>query len=117
MRLATEQARAVVEAANDDDVDMNEVLLRLVQQHALSTQADVADALREHGIDAVQATVSRDIAQLGAVNSLSQTLLKVTAPGVPDIYQGTEIWDYSLVDPDNRRPVDYKRRVEMLESA
>jgi len=43
-------------------------------------------------------------------------LLKLTSPGVPDIYQGNEIWDYSLVDPDNRRPVDYKRRREMLES-
>ena len=41
------------------------------------------------------------------LNSLSQTLCKFTAPGVPDIYQGNEIWDFSLVDPDNRRPVDY----------
>jgi (1->4)-alpha-D-glucan 1-alpha-D-glucosylmutase len=59
--------------------------------------------------------VAKDIAQLGAVNSLTQLLLKLTSPGVPDIYQGNEIWDYSLVDPDNRRPVDYKRRQEMLE--
>jgi (1->4)-alpha-D-glucan 1-alpha-D-glucosylmutase len=43
-------------------------------------------------------------------------LLKLTSPGVPDIYQGNEIWDYSLVDPDNRRSVDYKRRREMVES-
>jgi len=60
--------------------------------------------------------VAKDVARFGAVNSLSQTLLKLTSPGVPDIYQGSEIWDYSLVDPDNRRPVDYKRRREMLES-
>jgi (1->4)-alpha-D-glucan 1-alpha-D-glucosylmutase len=60
--------------------------------------------------------VAKEIAQLGAANSLAQTLLKLTSPGVPDIYQGNEIWDYSLVDPDNRRPVDYKRRREMLES-
>ncbi len=46
----------------------------------------------------------------GRVNSLSQTLLKLTAPGVPDLYQGTELWDLSLVDPDNRRPVDYAAR-------
>ena len=46
----------------------------------------------------------------GAVNSLAQTLLKITAPGVPDFYQGTELWDFSLVDPDNRRPVDFARR-------
>ena len=53
--------------------------------------------------------VAKEIARLGAINSLAQTLLKLTSPGVPDIYQGNEIWDYSLVDPDNRRPVDYKR--------
>ncbi len=47
-------------------------------------------------------------------NSLSQTLLKITAPGVPDTYQGTELWDFSLVDPDNRRPVDYERRRRLL---
>jgi (1->4)-alpha-D-glucan 1-alpha-D-glucosylmutase len=60
--------------------------------------------------------VAKEAARFGAVNSLTQTLLKLTLPGVPDIYQGNEIWDYSLVDPDNRRPVDYKQRREMLES-
>ena len=60
--------------------------------------------------------VVKEIARLGAINSLTQTLLKLTAPGVPDIYQGNEIWDDSLVDPDNRRPVDYDRRRKMLES-
>jgi len=45
---------------------------------------------------------------------MSQTLCKLTAPGVPDIYQGNEIWDFSLVDPDNRRPVDYTQRRKML---
>jgi len=50
----------------------------------------------------------------GLCNSLSQTLLKLTTPGVPDIYQGNEIWDFSLVDPDNRRAVDYARREGML---
>ncbi|HWI40393.1 MAG TPA: malto-oligosyltrehalose synthase, partial [Verrucomicrobiae bacterium] len=43
-----------------------------------------------------------------------QTLLKITSPGVPDFYQGSEIWSYTLVDPDNRRPVDYELRMEML---
>jgi (1->4)-alpha-D-glucan 1-alpha-D-glucosylmutase len=57
-----------------------------------------------------------EIARLGAINSLAQSLLKFTSPGVPDIYQGSEIWNFSLVDPDNRRPVDYKRRREMLQS-
>jgi (1->4)-alpha-D-glucan 1-alpha-D-glucosylmutase len=51
----------------------------------------------------------------GAWNALSQTLLKITAPGVPDFYQGTEIWDFSLVDPDNRRPVDFALRKALLE--
>ena len=51
----------------------------------------------------------------GRVNSLSQTLLKYTAPGVPDLYQGGELWDLSLVDPDNRRPVDYVLRRSLLE--
>jgi (1->4)-alpha-D-glucan 1-alpha-D-glucosylmutase len=50
----------------------------------------------------------------GRVNSLTQTLLKHTAPGVPDLYQGTELWDLSLVDPDNRRPVDYALRKRLL---
>jgi (1->4)-alpha-D-glucan 1-alpha-D-glucosylmutase len=56
------------------------------------------------------------IARAGMFNSLSQTLLKITAPGVPDFYQGTEIWDFSLVDPDNRRPVDYEHRKRLLDS-
>lgn len=50
----------------------------------------------------------------GRVNSLSQTLLKCTSPGVPDLYQGGELWDHSLVDPDNRRPVDYDLRRRLL---
>jgi (1->4)-alpha-D-glucan 1-alpha-D-glucosylmutase len=48
-----------------------------------------------------------------AVNSLSLTVLKSTVPGVPDIYQGTELWSHSLVDPDNRRPVDFQRRARL----
>jgi (1->4)-alpha-D-glucan 1-alpha-D-glucosylmutase len=56
----------------------------------------------------------QDIAPAGAVNGLAQTLLRLTAPGVPDLYQGTELWDFSLVDPDNRRPVDYALRQKML---
>ena len=56
------------------------------------------------------------LALLGAMNSLTQTVLKLTVPGVPDIYQGNETWDFSLVDPDNRRPVDYKQRVAGLDA-
>ena len=56
----------------------------------------------------------RRVSHLGMLNSLSQTLLRLAAPGVPDTYQGCDLWDFSLVDPDNRRPVDYAKRVEML---
>lgn len=55
------------------------------------------------------------VAFYGHINALSQTLLKITSPGVPDFYQGTELWDFSLVDPDNRRPVDFEKRVPMVE--
>jgi (1->4)-alpha-D-glucan 1-alpha-D-glucosylmutase len=54
------------------------------------------------------------VALYGLWNSLAQTLLKLTVPGVPDIYQGCELWDFSLVDPDNRRPVDYVLRQQYL---
>ncbi|MHB1529599.1 MAG: malto-oligosyltrehalose synthase [Acidiferrobacteraceae bacterium] len=58
----------------------------------------------------------RRIARLGMFNSLSQTLIKLTVPGVPDIYQGCELWDFSLVDPDNRRSVDFGYRRGMLDA-
>src|SRR6185369_10190269 len=54
--------------------------------------------------------LARRISLLGALNSLSQLTLKATLPGVPDFYQGTERWDFSMVDPDNRRPVDFAGR-------
>jgi (1->4)-alpha-D-glucan 1-alpha-D-glucosylmutase len=55
-----------------------------------------------------------EVARWGMYTSLALTLLKMTAPGVPDFYQGTELWDFSLVDPDNRRPVDFARRRQCL---
>ena len=60
------------------------------------------------------AKLQNEIAYLGMVNSLSQTLLKITCPGVPDFYQGSELWDFRLVDPDNRREVDFDKRMQML---
>jgi len=57
----------------------------------------------------------RHVSHCGMLNSLAQTLLKITSPGVPDIYQGTEVWDFSLVDPDNRRAVNYDVRRKLLE--
>ena len=59
---------------------------------------------------------ANSIAAAGALNSLAQTLLHMTVPGVPDLYQGNERWDFSLVDPDNRRPVDYAARQQALEA-
>lgn len=56
------------------------------------------------------------IAHYGVFNSLSQTLIKITSPGIPDFYQGTELWDLSLVDPDNRRPVDFEQRAAFLDA-
>jgi len=58
----------------------------------------------------------RLVALYGAVNSLAQAVLKVAVPGIPDFYQGTELWSLSLVDPDNRRPVDFARRQTLLDS-
>ncbi|MCQ4310518.1 malto-oligosyltrehalose synthase [Pseudomonas stutzeri] len=56
------------------------------------------------------AAAAAELAPAGALNSLTQALLRMTTPGVPDLYQGTDYWDFSLVDPDNRRPVDFDRR-------
>ncbi|MEO5919305.1 MAG: malto-oligosyltrehalose synthase [Candidatus Limnocylindrales bacterium] len=57
----------------------------------------------------------RPVIEAGRINSIAQTILKLTSPGVPDLYQGTELWDLSLVDPDNRRPVDFERRAWILD--
>jgi (1->4)-alpha-D-glucan 1-alpha-D-glucosylmutase len=57
----------------------------------------------------------KKVSHYGLFNSLSQTLIKITAPGVPDFYQGSELWDLNLVDPDNRRPIDFEKRRSLLE--
>lgn len=69
----------------------------------------VADAALPDLLQQIASLVQR-IAPAGALNGLAQCLLRMTVPGVPDLYQGTELWDLSLVDPDNRRPVDWRRR-------
>ena len=88
-----------------------------------SNNADYEDALNayleklledEHFTKDLGDFVS-EITYAGRVNSLAQTLLKHAAPGVPDLYQGGELWDLSLVDPDNRRPVDYELRSKLLD--
>jgi (1->4)-alpha-D-glucan 1-alpha-D-glucosylmutase len=73
------------------------------------------DAIYNHGpfVAELEQFVDK-VKHAGRVNSLAQTLMKHTAPGVPDLYQGAELWDLSLVDPDNRRPVDYALRTKLL---
>ena len=71
---------------------------------------DILDPAQSSGFISNFAAFARRAALIGALNSLSQLTLKATIPGVPDIYQGTEFWDLSLVDPDNRRPVDFAAR-------
>ena len=74
----------------------------------------ILDATRENGFLRDFLPFQRRIAWYGMFNSLSQVTLKTCCPGIPDFYQGTELWDFNLVDPDNRRAVDYDRRQAML---
>jgi (1->4)-alpha-D-glucan 1-alpha-D-glucosylmutase len=84
---------------------------------AVTTFVDAILSPREGGNDFMEsfADFSHSTTRAGMFNSLSQTLLKLTCPGVPDIYQGNELWDLSLVDPDNRRAVDYSTRLKILQ--
>lgn len=75
----------------------------------------VAAVLRDPRFLAQISELQQTVAHFGVYNALAQTLLKLTAPGVPDIYQGTDMFDFSLVDPDNRRPVDYELRRYLLD--
>jgi (1->4)-alpha-D-glucan 1-alpha-D-glucosylmutase len=110
-RLAEWQLKALREAKLATDWDAPNLEYEDAARsflHAIMADAD--------GFAAEAAAFARRIGPAGAVNGLAQTLLKLTAPGVPDFYQGTEFWDQSLVDPDNRRPVDFARRVGALEA-
>jgi len=78
--------------------------------------AAILDEKQNHAFLVDFFSFHRDIAFYGMLNSLSQTLLKITAPGVPDFYQGSELWDLRLVDPDNRGAVDFARRIKLLTS-
>lgn len=83
-----------------------------------STLMEVIDTLfADSGFTTDLSAFVDGLASAGAANSLTQAVLKLTIPGVPDIYQGAESWDFSLVDPDNRRPVDFGRRRETLAMA
>lgn len=87
------------------------------EAYEAASRAFLLDILAPQRRDGFLRELSSFIARIeraGAINSLSQTLLRTTCPGVPDLYQGTELWDFSLVDPDNRRPVDYGLRSKWL---
>lgn len=86
----------------------NEEYETQLQHFALSLMDEKEECFR------LISNLLKRIADYGIVNSLAQVVLKFTCPGIPDIYQGTELWDLSLVDPDNRRPVDYQRRKKYL---
>ena len=86
------------------------------EQAARAFLSAVLDPERVSGLVAEIAAFARRIAVPGAVNGLTQAVLRLTQPGIPDLYQGTEFWDFSMVDPDNRRPVDYPARERALQS-
>src|SRR5208283_1587410 len=85
-------------------------------EYEQATLSFATEALRPDGPGFLTAFLPfvADVARLGVQNSLVQTVLKLTAPGVPDTYQGSELWDFNLVDPDNRRAVDYPAREAAL---
>ncbi|HEY0205950.1 MAG TPA: malto-oligosyltrehalose synthase [Acetobacteraceae bacterium] len=78
--------------------------------------AGLLDPERSVGMTGELAAFAARIIPAGLVNSLSQTMLRLTCPGIPDLYQGTEYWDFGLVDPDNRRPVDFAAREASLDA-
>jgi (1->4)-alpha-D-glucan 1-alpha-D-glucosylmutase len=104
MLKAAREAKERTSWINPDE-DYEKALERFVEQ-SLQNESFVND---------VRNTVAR-MADLGLLVGLSQALVKVASPGIPDYYQGTEIWDFSLVDPDNRRPVDYAVRKKLLKT-
>ncbi|WP_306533036.1 malto-oligosyltrehalose synthase [Geobacter sp.] len=120
------------EGAHDDFVRrIREYLLKAMREAKVNTSWINPNPVHEEAALHFVDTILRDVpangfladlrrtlpplVRCGLLNSLSQTLLKAASPGIPDFYQGTELWDFSLVDPDNRRPVDFQKRTAMLE--
>jgi (1->4)-alpha-D-glucan 1-alpha-D-glucosylmutase len=110
-RILAYMVKAIHEAKiHTSWVNPDTAYMRLVRQFV----EGVLDPARSGpALQALEAFVAR-IKRPGYWNGLSQALLKIGMPGVPDIYQGTELWDFSLVDPDNRRPVDWGARRRLL---
>jgi (1->4)-alpha-D-glucan 1-alpha-D-glucosylmutase len=105
MRKAVREAKSRT-SWTDPDADYQTAVSKFVET-----------VLTEEGPGTFLADFQRTCAPIwaaGAINGLAQTAIKLMAPGVPDIYQGTEFWDFSLVDPDNRAPVDFAARQELL---
>lgn len=106
----------VIKAAKEAKVHTSWIDPNPDYEHALGAFVDVIFKLsKQNRFLADFLKFQKRIAFYGAFNALGQVLLKIGAPGVPDFYQGTELWDFSFVDPDNRRPVDFKKRVRLLE--
>ena len=109
-RLVAWQEKALREAKLCSDWSApNENYERAAASFVRSLLSGPSDLLEE------LATFAQRIGPAGAANGLVQTLIKLTAPGIPDVYQGTEFWDLSLVDPDNRTPVDFESRLHSLD--
>jgi (1->4)-alpha-D-glucan 1-alpha-D-glucosylmutase len=113
--LAEERAQAYMEKATHEAKEHTDWTKRS-EPYENALRDFISATLKDAEFTAdLERFVSR-ISEAAAVNSLGQTLIKLTAPGVPDIYQGCELWDFSLVDPDNRRPVDFAIRQRLLET-
>jgi (1->4)-alpha-D-glucan 1-alpha-D-glucosylmutase len=114
LRITASMRKAVREAKEASSWDNPNVAYEQALEHF------VHDTLKPSATNPFPEQMARwvdRIARLGAINSLGQTLLRLTIPGLPDIYRGSEAWDLSLMDPDNRCPVDYAERRGLLELA
>jgi (1->4)-alpha-D-glucan 1-alpha-D-glucosylmutase len=109
-RIAAYMVKAMREAKE------NSSWINQDQPYEAGVEAFVRAILDDESFTSDLMALQRKIAPYGAINSLAQVALKLTSPGAPDIYQGNEMWDFSLVDPDNRRPVDYPAMDEVLAS-
>jgi len=106
----------MTKATREAKVHTSWVSVNTAHEEALSSFiGDILDEQRSAKFLAEFRAFVETVGHFGVINSLGQILLKVTSPGVPDFYQGTELWDLSLVDPDNRRPVDYDRRMGYMD--
>ncbi len=106
----------MIKAVKEAKVNTSWINPDRIYEEALTVFIDnILDRNRENPFLSDFLPFQRSAAFYGMFNSVSQTILKICAPGIPDFYQGTELWDLSLVDPDNRRPVDFVLRARMLD--